>query len=471
MAEFIPIALLMCGSVFLLLLLPLLLLSSKKKCPANAGIPTGSMGWLWFGETLDFLKPHPPNSMGTFLQQHCSRYGKVFKSHLFGSPTVVSCDHEFNLFVLRNEGKLFLGSYPKAMHGILGNFSLLIISGDLHKRLRSQVVRFASTCKSNPKYLSYIEKLSISMMESWKDRNQIFFHNEARKFLFNLTVKQVLSIEPEEPLATKILEDFLTFMKGFVSIPLSIPGTDYTKAVKARARITSILKGIMMERRSNKRVEKGDFLDMLLDSADLSDEEILSVVMDTLLGGYETTSTLLALIVYFLGQAPYVLNQLKDEHQSIRKSKGYGDPLNWEDYKKMNFTSCVVQEVLRCGNIVKFVHRRALRDVKFRGYVIPAGWKVLPVFTAAHLDPSLHQNPSQFDPWRWADVRMNKKVTPFGGGPRLCPGIELAKVETALFLHHLVLNYRWKLTEDSPLAYPYVDFQRGLPLKIAHVQS
>ena len=36
----------------------------------------------------------------------------------------------------------------------------------------------------------------------------------------------------------------------------------------------------------------------------------------------------------------------------------------------------------------------------------------------------------------------SKRFTPFGGGPRLCPGSELAKVEAAFFLHHLVLNYR-----------------------------
>lgn len=61
----------------------------------------------------------------------------------------------------------------------------------------------------------------------------------------------------------------------------------------------------------------------------------------------------------------------------------------------------VVNETLRCGNLVKFVHRRALQDVNFRGYHIPGGWQVLPVFTAVHLDPSLHDSPSDFNPWRW----------------------------------------------------------------------
>ncbi|KAK8491425.1 hypothetical protein V6N13_003320 [Hibiscus sabdariffa] len=56
---------------------------------------------------------------------------------------------------------------------------------------------------------------------------------------------------------------------------------------------------------------------------------------------------------------------------------------------------------------------------------------------------------------------------PFGGGPRLCPGADLAKLEIAFFLHHLVLNYRWKtMADDFPLAYPYVEFKRGLLLEI-----
>lgn len=56
---------------------------------------------------------------------------------------------------------------------------------------------------------------------------------------------------------------------------------------------------------------------------------------------------------------------------------------------------------------------------------------------------------------------------PYGGGPRLCAGSELAKLEMAVFLHHLVLSYTWELVEhDQPLAYPYVDFPKGLPIKV-----
>ncbi|PQM42646.1 cytochrome P450 724B1 [Prunus yedoensis var. nudiflora] len=177
--------------------------------------------------------------------------------------------------------------------------------------------------------------------------------------------------------------------------------------------------------------------------------------------------------VYFLAQSPSALQQLKVEHQNIRRGKQKDEYLNWEDYKKMEFTQNVINEALRCGNVVKFVHRKALKDVKFRDYLIPSGWKVLPVFSAAHLDPSLHASALEFHPWRWEKIQSQdqtcKRFTPFGGGSRCCPGSELGKLEVAIFLHHLVQSFRWRTEDDDqPIAFPYVEFQRGLPLHLEH---
>ena len=59
---------------------------------------------------------------------------------------------------------------------------------------------------------------------------------------------------------------------------------------------------------------------------------------------------------------------------------------------------------------------------------------------------------------------------PYGGGPRLCAGSELAKLEIAIFLHHLVLNFRWELAEpDQAFVYPFVDFPRGLPIRVQRI--
>ncbi|BBG99867.1 Cytochrome P450 superfamily protein, partial [Prunus dulcis] len=415
--------------------------------------PKGSFGWPILGQTLAFLKPHPSNSLGAFLQHHCSRYGKVFKSHLFLSPTIVSCDQELNYFILQNEGKLFECSYPKPIHGILGKSSMLVAVADTHKRLRNVAVSLVTITKSKPEFLSDIEATTISILHSWKDKSQVIFCEEARKFTFNVIVKQVLGLTPDEPQTTRILEDFLTFMRGLISLPLYIPGTPYARAVKARRRISSTVKAIIEERRrqaaetstNSSSSKRSDFLEILMDVDTLSEDEKVSFILDSLLGGAS----------------------------DIRGGKQKEEYLNWEDYKKMEFTQNVINEALRCGNVVKFVHRKALKDVKFRDYLIPSGWKVLPVFSAAHLDPSLHASALEFHPWRWEKIQSQdqtcKRFTPFGGGSRCCPGSELGKLEVAIFLHHLVQNFRWRTEDDDqPIAFPYVEFQRGLPLHLEH---
>ncbi|CAB4274566.1 unnamed protein product [Prunus armeniaca] len=479
-STFWPVVLFgMFGSLLGLILnhfLPLLLLRLNGSPP-----PKGSFGWPILGQTLTFLKPHPSNSLGAFLQHHCSRYGKVFKSHLFLSPTIVSCDQELNYFILQNEGKLFECSYPKPIHGILGKSSMLVAVADTHKRLRNVAVSLVTITKSKPEFLSDIEATTISILHSWKDKSQVIFCEEARKFTFNVIVKQVLGLTPDEPQTTRILEDFLTFMRGLISLPLYIPGTPYARAVKARRRISSTVKAIIEERRrqaaetstTSSRRKRSDFLEILMDVDTLSEDEKVSFILDSLLGGYETTSLLISMAVYFLAQSPSALQQLKLEHQNIRRGKQKEEYLNWEDYKKMEFTQNVINEALRCGNVVKFVHRKALKDVKYRDYLIPSGWKVLPVFSAAHLDPSLHASALEFHPWRWEKIQSQdqtcKRFTPFGGGSRCCPGSELGKLEAAIFLHHLVQNFRWRTEDDDqPIAFPYVEFQRGLPLHLEH---
>ncbi|KAK8466767.1 hypothetical protein PHAVU_008G147500 [Phaseolus vulgaris] len=434
-------------------------------------LPPGSMGWPFSGETLGFLKSHKSNSLGSFLKEHCSRYGKVFKSHLFGSPTIVSCDFEFNMYILQNEGELFPVDYPKVMHNILGKFSVLLSKGDLHRKLRSTIISFVSATKYETKFLHSMEILVLSTINSWDPNSkQVAFYKEAKRFTINVMMKHLLYINTDEPLGSKILENFEKYIKGFISLPINIPGTAYFKALQARKRLAAIIKNIILGRQksSNARpVQGGDLLNMILSKQNLSVEEMVSIVLDLLFGGYETTAKLLSLIVYFLGGASNALQRLKEEHQEIRKRKKEGEPLNWDDYKQMEFTQKVIYEAMRCGNVVKFLHRKAVQDVKFKDYVIPAGWKVLPVLSAGHLDPTLFENPLEFDPFRWNDNSIRKKVAPFGGGPRLCPGADLAKVETAFFLHHFVLNYRWKIkADDPPLALPYVEFTGGLLLDL-----
>jgi 3-epi-6-deoxocathasterone 23-monooxygenase len=129
-----------------------------------------------------------------------------------------------------------------------------------------------------------------------------------------------------------------------------------------------------------------------------------------------------------------------------RRKLELGEEYKWTDYMSLSFTQNVINETLRMANIINGVWRKALKDVEIKGYLIPKGWCVLASFISVHMDEDIYDNPYQFDPWRWDRINgsANSSIcfTPFGGGQRLCPGLELSKLEISIFLHHLVTRYR-----------------------------
>lgn len=54
-----------------------------------------------------------------------------------------------------------------------------------------------------------------------------------------------------------------------------------------------------------------DFLDVIMSNEYLNYEEKVSIVLDILLGGFETSATLLSLVVYFLAKSPNLLLKFK----------------------------------------------------------------------------------------------------------------------------------------------------------------
>ncbi|GMN57933.1 hypothetical protein TIFTF001_027045 [Ficus carica] len=120
---------------------------------------------------------------------------------------------------------------------------------------------------------------------------------------------------------------------------------------------------------------------------------------------------------------------------------------NQEDAdKSMTFTFQVINETVRLANIVPGIFRKALRDIQFKGYTIPAGWAVMVCPPAVHLNPAKYEYPLSFNPWRWEGVELNGATNhfiAFGGGLMFCVGTEFTRVQMAVFLHCLVTKYRW----------------------------
>ncbi|KAL7107649.1 hypothetical protein ACP275_06G068100 [Erythranthe tilingii] len=435
-------------------------------------LPPGNPGLPFIGETLQLISAYKTENPEPFIDDRVSKYGAVFTTHVFGEPTVFSADPETNRFILQNEGRLFESSYPGSISNLLGRHSLLLMRGNLHKRMHSLTMSFANSAIIRDHLLLDIDRLVRLNMDSWTGR--VLLMDEAKKITFQLTVKQLMSLDPCE-WTENLMKEYMLVIEGFFSIPFPFFSTTYRRAIQARSKVAEALSLVVGERRreSERGERKKDMLAALLDEEGgggrFSDEEIVDFMLALLVAGYDTTSTIMTLAVKYLTETPLALSQLKEEHDEISARNCEKEPLQWEDYKSMPFTQCVVNETLRVANIISGVFRRAMTDVNIKGYTIPKGWKVFASLRAVHMDHHHFKDARTFNPWRWQNNSGSSVnvFTPFGGGPRRCPGAELARVELSVFLHRLVTEFSWEAAEqDKVIFFPTTRMQKRYPVNV-----
>lgn len=93
-----------------------------------------------------------------------------------------------------------------------------------------------------------------------------------------------------------------------------------------------------------------------------------------------------------------------------------------------------VEEFLRYASPVYHFRRTATKDVELNGVNIKAGQKVVPWFASGNRDDSVFENPNKFDVTRNPNEHMS-----FGrGGPHMCLGNALARIELRVMFEDLV---------------------------------
>jgi len=94
---------------------------------------------------------------------------------------------------------LFHAGYPTNIPGVLGDLTLLFVTGDLHQRLRGFALNlFASVKTPNGSFLLDIEDNVLRVMESWKDKKTLVFAAETRKVCTILFFSIILEEETIE---------------------------------------------------------------------------------------------------------------------------------------------------------------------------------------------------------------------------------------------------------------------------------
>jgi cytochrome P450 len=123
-----------------------------------------------------------------------------------------------------------------------------------------------------------------------------------------------------------------------------------------------------------------------------------------------------------------------------------------------------VEEFLRYASPVYHFRRTATKDVELNGVQIKAGQKVVPWFASGNRDENMFENPNKFDVTR----NPNEHMTFGRGGPHMCLGNALARIELRVMFEDLI-NRVEKVERTADIDYLRSNFVHGIkrmPVKV-----
>jgi sterol 14-demethylase len=240
------------------------------------------------------------------------------------------------------------------------------------------------------------------------------------------------------------------------ALPPNLPLPKFIRRDRAKAKLRTMLRPIIAERRANP-AGYDDFLQdfvmtPLASGRHADDETIISMVTALMFAGHETTVGQAAWTIIQLLQHPDYLAELRRE---LDQHVIPGHPIDAKTLRALEHTQWAVQETGRMHPSADLLLRLAEQDLDVGAYRIPKGWMVIVSGAAAHFLPELFSNPQQYDPLRFGpdraeDKRRRFSMIGFGGGLHKCTGMNFANNEMAIISALLFQQFDLTLRTPNP---------------------
>ena len=263
-----------------------------------------------------------------------------------------------------------------------------------------------------------------------------------------------------------------------LQVPLSVPTPTNVVLRRAVARLDATVDAMLAER-ARRPLADGeparDMLDLLLaahgdDGSTLSRAQVRDQVVTFIVAGHETVASALTWAWSLLADDDVARQRLRTEAEAVG-----GRP--WiDDLPRLPWAAAVLDEVLRLYPPAWLVTRRSLEPDVLGGVDVPGDALIIVSPWIVHREARLWPDPERFDPGRFLDDDGHRRrdlvassaYLPFGAGPRLCIGRDMALLEGVLVLASLAAQVELERVGPPPRAVPLVTVrpEGGLPLRV-----
>uniref|UniRef100_A0A7N1A7Z1 Cytochrome P450 n=1 Tax=Kalanchoe fedtschenkoi TaxID=63787 RepID=A0A7N1A7Z1_KALFE len=207
---------------------------------------------------------------------------------------------------------------------------------------------------------------------------------------------------------------------------------------------------------------------------------VKGILTNIFVGGIDTGALTVVWALAELVKNPEVMKKVQDE---IRHWTSGKDRVTEEDINNLKYFKMVIKETLRLHPVVPLlIQRKTTAKTQMLGYPIQEGVRVFINAWAIAKDPKIWDQPEKFIPERFNDSLVNYRgqhfeLLPFGGGRRICPGINMAMATIELVLANMLHRFDWKLPDG--MTPEELDMEEGagittfkkVPLKLVPVDN
>lgn len=309
--------------------------------------------------------------------------------------------------------------------------------GDMHRRLRS-LVNKAFAAHGVESMRSTVDGIASEYGDALGERRELDFVAEFAHWIPVRTICRFLGIPDED---VTVFERWSSDLGKVFSLAM----TEETRRLLecAIVDLSAYVRGLIAERR---RHPKGDLVTALIAARDqgdrLSEEELVAMVANIILGGHDTTKLAIANALLAFLAHPEAWATLCDDPSSA---------------------PAAVEEALRLNSSVVWTSRVvtapfALDDVSF-----DEGERIFLSPLAANHDPGKFPDPEVLD-----IARRGPEPLTFGFGPHFCIGAALARMETQAVIRMLATRFRSIQRVDEAIEWtPFLEFRGPVAFRVS----
>ncbi|MGR8941514.1 MAG: cytochrome P450 [Gammaproteobacteria bacterium] len=438
--------------------------SSSSRMPGPKGLPV--LGNLL---QLDLHRLH------LILEAWADRYGDIYQFRLANKPVVAIGDTELIQQILRDRPQTYRRASPiESVSKELGTHGVFAAEGEQWRRQRT-LTMLAFRQENLRRFFPTLRSITARLQNRWRQSAesgaQIDVDKDWMRFTVDVTTQfafgyDINLLENEQADFQRHLESQLPGFNRRANAPF--PYWHYIKLPSDRAMEKSLaiiketINGFIQETRERLAQQSAgeqpaNFLETLLqardeDGAGLSDEEIRGNVLTMLMAGEDTTAHTLSWLLYLICEHPDVQAKLQQEADAVLGKESL--PADLGSLEKLPYLEAVALDTLRLKNVAPMLYLEPIVDVELNGFTIRKGTTLILLNRHGALQDKNFSAARALKPERWLTANAvcphnRNAFTPFGAGPRFCPGRSLALLEIKMAIAMVCKNFTVSRVETA----------------------